>query len=110
MRFCLKPHAPSGNALYPRLDLRQTFLNPPHRESHIKLATQYKLVIVETIVARSRALGLNVVAEGVEIHEQPQCLSPIGCDSIQGCVIDRPEPLGRCLDSIEKINGMGIPR
>lgn len=54
------------------------------------------------------ALGPNVVAEGVKNHEQLQYLSSIGCDSIQGFAIGRPEPSERCLASIEKINGMQI--
>ena len=60
--------------------------------------------VVETIVAMSRALGLNVVAEGVENYEQLEYLASIGCDSIQGYLISRPEPLECCLGSIGKIN------
>ena len=40
--------------------------------------------IVAAIIAMSRALGKNVVAEGVETAEQLAILGELGCDEIQG--------------------------
>jgi predicted signal transduction protein with EAL and GGDEF domain len=39
-----------------------------------------------------RGLGLDVVAEGVETHEQLEFLAAHGCDQIQGYVFSRPLP------------------
>ncbi|MBB4301040.1 Amt family ammonium transporter [Rhodobium orientis] len=52
------------------------------------------LAIVETIVRLGRALGMRIVAEGVETAEQLVLLQAEGCDEIQGYLIGRPQPLG----------------
>ena len=36
------------------------------------------------------SLGLSVVAEGVEEHEQWACLRHLGCDIIQGFLFSKP--------------------
>ena len=48
--------------------------------------------IAEAIVAMARALGLSVVAEGVETSEQASFLRSIGCDNAQGYLYSRPLP------------------
>lgn len=48
--------------------------------------------IVKTIVALSEALGLGVVAEGVESQEQLVFLRNLGCREIQGFYITKPLP------------------
>jgi EAL domain-containing protein (putative c-di-GMP-specific phosphodiesterase class I) len=50
-------------------------------------------VIAKTIVALARALGLGVVAEGVELAEQRDVLETFGCDNYQGYFFSRPLPL-----------------
>ena len=52
------------------------------------------LAIVETIVRLGRALGMRIIAEGVETPEQLALLKAEGCDEIQGYFIGRPQPLG----------------
>lgn len=46
--------------------------------------------IVNAILTMGHGLGLNVVAEGVETEEQLDLLMDMGCDYIQGYLIERP--------------------
>lgn len=46
--------------------------------------------IVATIIAMGRAMGLTVVAEGVEEMEQVRYLSGLGCAQVQGFYFSRP--------------------
>ena len=57
--------------------------------------TENALAIVETIVRLGRALGMAIVAEGVETIEELQLLAGEGCNEIQGYLVGRPEPLSR---------------
>jgi EAL domain-containing protein (putative c-di-GMP-specific phosphodiesterase class I) len=49
-------------------------------------------VIVKAIITIARALGMSVVAEGVEHAEQVDVLRSLGCDEIQGYLISKPRP------------------
>jgi len=46
--------------------------------------------IVQTIIAMSDALGLNVIAEGVETAEQCEFLDEHGCHAFQGYLFGKP--------------------
>jgi diguanylate cyclase (GGDEF)-like protein len=46
--------------------------------------------IVEAVVRLSHALGMTVVAEGVETDAQRQVLVKLGCDELQGYLMGRP--------------------
>ncbi|MBA1196623.1 EAL domain-containing protein [Pseudomonas plecoglossicida] len=48
--------------------------------------------IVSAIVALGQALGLRIVAEGVETDSQQDFLTRLGCDSLQGYLMGRPVP------------------
>jgi len=48
--------------------------------------------LTEAIIAMGRALGLTVVAEGVETREQEAFLRMHGCDELQGFLFSRPLP------------------
>lgn len=50
-------------------------------------------IIVDAVVGMAHALGLTVVAEGVEEQHQLARLRELGCDLIQGFVLHRPLPL-----------------
>ena len=48
--------------------------------------------LVSAVVAMGAALGLNVVAEGVETAEQHAIVIDLGCRQAQGYYFARPEP------------------
>ncbi|HRP23311.1 EAL domain-containing protein [Thauera sp.] len=50
-------------------------------------------VIVQAIIAMSHALGLEVIAEGVETRDQQQLLGQQGCRFLQGYLFGKPVPL-----------------
>lgn len=50
-------------------------------------------VIVQTIIAMSVALGLNIIAEGVATETQRQLLELRGCHAFQGYLFGRPVPI-----------------
>jgi PAS domain S-box-containing protein/diguanylate cyclase (GGDEF)-like protein len=50
--------------------------------------------IAQTILSLGRAMGLSVVAEGVETEEQRRFLADLGCHCFQGYLFSHPLPLG----------------
>jgi len=63
-------------------------------------AGEQPLQIVRTIIELARALGMSVLAEGIETPEQDQLLQNIGCRYGQGFLYARPLPaeeIGRLL-------------
>ena len=49
--------------------------------------------IVQTIIAMTEALGLNVIAEGVETEAQLEFLDNHGCHAFQGYLFSKPIPI-----------------
>jgi EAL domain-containing protein (putative c-di-GMP-specific phosphodiesterase class I) len=49
-------------------------------------------VIIQAIVTLGRALGMEVVIEGVETEEQRALLRLAGCSEMQGYLFARPSP------------------
>jgi diguanylate cyclase (GGDEF)-like protein/PAS domain S-box-containing protein len=49
--------------------------------------------IAQTILSLSRAMGLLVIAEGVETEEQREFLGRLGCHSFQGYLFSHPLPV-----------------
>ncbi|PTE10317.1 putative bifunctional diguanylate cyclase/phosphodiesterase [Mesorhizobium helmanticense] len=49
--------------------------------------------VVSTIVGLSRALGVSIIAEGVETENQATLLRAAGCEVVQGFLYGRPAPL-----------------
>jgi EAL domain-containing protein (putative c-di-GMP-specific phosphodiesterase class I) len=64
--------------------------------------------IVRSIIALGRSLGLQVVAEGVESHEQQQLLGEFGCDLLQGYLYARPLPAAGVQPFVESLAGHEI--
>ncbi|WP_146072659.1 bifunctional diguanylate cyclase/phosphodiesterase [Pseudomonas sp. NFACC36] len=58
--------------------------------------------IVSAIVALGQALGLRIVAEGVETDVQQSFLTRLGCDSLQGYLLGHPLPAERFLQNIRQ--------
>jgi len=57
--------------------------------------------IVSAIVALGQALGLRIVAEGVETSNQQAFLTRLGCDSLQGYLLGHPLPAERFMHDIQ---------
>ncbi len=51
--------------------------------------------IARTIILLAQSLGLSVIAEGVEEHEQSSFLNRHGCHAYQGYLYSRPLPLAQ---------------
>jgi EAL domain-containing protein (putative c-di-GMP-specific phosphodiesterase class I) len=58
--------------------------------------------LTRSIVAMGKALGLRVVAEGVEIPEQRALLAEWGCDEIQGFLVGKPLPAAEALARLSR--------
>ena len=54
-------------------------------------------VIVQTITAMAKNLGVRVVAEGVETEHQAHFLAEVGCDALQGYLFGSPSSVDEWL-------------
>ncbi len=54
--------------------------------------------VVGVVVAMTRALDCDLVAEGVETREQREALHRLGCRYAQGWLVGRPQPLEQVLN------------
>jgi EAL domain-containing protein (putative c-di-GMP-specific phosphodiesterase class I) len=50
--------------------------------------------IVRAVIDLGHGLEMSIVAEGVETQEQLSFLADEGCDSVQGYLLGRPQPIG----------------
>ena len=62
------------------------------RSSRASVTNSKDTAIVRAIIGMGHALGMRVVAEGVETAEQRSLLTAEGCDEIQGYLINRAMP------------------
>jgi EAL domain-containing protein (putative c-di-GMP-specific phosphodiesterase class I) len=66
------------------------------------------LQIVRTIVELARVMGMNVVAEGIETHEQYMLLRQLGCRFGQGYLFSRPVP-AQTISAMLRLPGRILP-
>lgn len=65
--------------------------------------------LCESIVGIGRALGMSVIAEGVETSAQLAVLSGFGCDYAQGFLLARPMPLEQLMALLSDGAGAAWP-
>lgn len=56
------------------------------------LTNQYDAAIVEAILTLAKSLNMEVIAEGIENHQQHQALRDLGCKLGQGYLFSHPVP------------------
>jgi len=59
-------------------------------------------LILQAIVTMGHALGLKVLAEGVETHEQVRVLREHGCDEVQGYLYSKPVSAEQLIGMLRK--------
>jgi diguanylate cyclase (GGDEF)-like protein len=57
-------------------------------------------VIVRSVAAMAHALGMTVIAEGVENLNQLEIVLEAGCDAAQGYLFSRPVPRQKCMEAL----------
>jgi EAL domain-containing protein (putative c-di-GMP-specific phosphodiesterase class I)/GGDEF domain-containing protein len=67
--------------------------------------SQRDALIVRSTIDLAHSLGLKVTAEGVETPDTFQLLTAMGCDSIQGYLIAKPQPLNELLIFLREDGG-----
>ena len=65
--------------------------------------------IVSAIVALGQALGLRIVAEGVETDVQQNFLTRLGCNSLQGFLLGHPLPADSFMADIQRVENLVVP-
>lgn len=70
---------------------------------------QAAVALVESVVALAEAVGLSMVAEGVETDEQFAKLVELGCDRFQGYLFSRPLDHGSMTGLLERSRVASTP-
>lgn len=63
--------------------------------------TEKNQALATTIINIGHALGLRLIAEGVETEDQLQFLNELGCDAFQGYLFSKPLPISALKNLIE---------
>jgi diguanylate cyclase (GGDEF)-like protein/PAS domain S-box-containing protein len=66
--------------------------------------------IVSAIITLAHALKLNVIAEGVETHEQLDSLRVLKCDEVQGFLFSQPLSVAEFTALLAERLSIGVPR
>jgi EAL domain-containing protein (putative c-di-GMP-specific phosphodiesterase class I) len=65
--------------------------------------------LASAVVALGQTLELDVVAEGIEVHDQWTALRDLGCHKGQGFYFARPMDIDAAFDFLEAAVGRGAP-
>jgi len=63
--------------------------------------------LAEAMLGMARALGLTVIAEGVERAQQLDVLRELGCPLVQGYGLERPQPLDAAVRTVRRFERGG---
>jgi EAL domain-containing protein (putative c-di-GMP-specific phosphodiesterase class I) len=80
------------------IKLDKSFLTPEDKSGsdaeseRIQHKAKSNIIVIKTLIAMARELGISVICEGVETKEQAQLLIDLGCHMAQGYLYDRPMP------------------
>lgn len=64
--------------------------------------SQRDALIVRSTIDLAHSLGLKVVAEGIETHDQFSLIAAMGCDQAQGYLLAKPMPLSEFFEFLEE--------
>jgi diguanylate cyclase (GGDEF)-like protein len=67
------------------------------------------MAVVDAVIRLAHALGLRVVAEGVETERQCEILATLGCDEFQGYLFARPMEASRIAQWLVSGPRRGVP-
>jgi EAL domain-containing protein (putative c-di-GMP-specific phosphodiesterase class I) len=65
---------------------------------------QQKFAIVDSIVRLSHALGLRVIAEGIETEAQRRIMTELRCNQLQGFLFSHPVPEEKLASLVSQFN------
>jgi diguanylate cyclase (GGDEF)-like protein/PAS domain S-box-containing protein len=67
---------------------------------------KYDCALTRALVVLARTLEIELIAEGVETHEQARFLAELGCDSAQGYLFNRPLLPADALALVQPLHAM----
>ena len=83
---------------FDKLKIDQSFVRDLHSDASAH-------AIIRAITTLAAALGIETLAEGVELASHMEVLRNEGCDMIQGYLISRPVPASAVLRLVEQMSG-----
>jgi EAL domain-containing protein (putative c-di-GMP-specific phosphodiesterase class I) len=101
VRFSLDDFGTGYSSLTYLKRLPLDHLKIDHSFVHDMMVDATSGAIAQTILSLGRALGISVIAEGVETEEQRGYLVGLGCHSFQGFLFSRPLPLENFEDFLQ---------
>lgn len=76
-----------------QIKIAQQFVAQLKNETTLDGLDETKLALVRAIVTMADALGLDIIAEGVETSLQSKVLAEMGCEVMQGYLYSKPVPI-----------------
>ena len=83
---------------FDKLKIDQSFVRDLHTDASAH-------AIIRAITTLAAALGIETLAEGVELASHMEVLRSEGCDMIQGYLISRPVPANTVAALVQQMNG-----